>query len=45
MSSQRKKAARLDNSEILAAAGHDLRQPMHSLNLVLGALAGRAEDS
>ena len=45
MSGTRKTTARLDNSEILAAAGHDLRQPMHSLNLVLGALAGRAEDS
>lgn len=32
-------------SQILAAAAHDMRQPLHSLNLLLAALAGRAEGS
>ena len=32
-------------SEILAAAAHDMRQPLHGLNLLLSALAARAEDA
>jgi signal transduction histidine kinase len=32
--------ATLAKSRFLAAASHDLRQPMHALNLYLGALAG-----
>lgn len=35
----------MNSSQILAAAGHDLRQPMHSLNLILDALAERAADA
>jgi two-component system, sensor histidine kinase len=33
-------AANLAKSRFLAAASHDLRQPMHALNLYLGGLAG-----
>jgi len=33
-------AANLAKSRFLAAASHDLRQPMHALSLYLGALAG-----
>ncbi len=33
-------SAALAKSRFLAAASHDLRQPMHALNLYLGALAG-----
>lgn len=33
-------SANLAKSRFLAAASHDLRQPMHALNLYLGALAG-----
>jgi CheY-like chemotaxis protein len=36
------KAANLAKSRFLAAASHDLRQPMHALNLYLGGLAGQA---
>jgi signal transduction histidine kinase/CheY-like chemotaxis protein len=34
------KSANLAKSRFLAAASHDLRQPMHALNLYLGGLAG-----
>jgi signal transduction histidine kinase/CheY-like chemotaxis protein len=34
------KSANLAKSRFLAAASHDLRQPMHALNLYLGTLAG-----
>jgi signal transduction histidine kinase/CheY-like chemotaxis protein len=34
------KSASLAKSRFLAAASHDLRQPMHALNLYLGSLAG-----
>src|SRR5215470_6588297 len=33
------KSANLAKSRFLAAASHDLRQPMHALNLYLGSLA------
>jgi len=35
------KTASLAKSRFLAAASHDLRQPMHALNLYLGGLAGQ----
>ena len=35
--------ADIEIGQILAAAAHDLRQPVHSLNLLLAALAERAE--
>src|SRR5205814_7200071 len=35
-------AANVAKSRFLAAASHDLRQPMHALNLYLGTLAGLA---
>ena len=35
----------MEISQILAAAAHDMRQPIYSLNLLLAALAGRAEDA
>ncbi|MBI5275592.1 MAG: HAMP domain-containing protein [Burkholderiales bacterium] len=38
---QRAESASLAKSRFLAAASHDLRQPMHALNLYLGALAGQ----
>ncbi len=44
MNTQPKISVRLDNSEILAAAAHDLRQPIHSLNLLLDTLAERSGD-
>nr|WP_255429404.1 ATP-binding protein [Ramlibacter albus] len=38
---QRAESANLAKSRFLAAASHDLRQPMHALNLYLGALAAQ----
>jgi signal transduction histidine kinase len=35
------KSANLAKSRFLAAASHDLRQPMHALNLYLGSLGGQ----
>ena len=45
MSIPPKKESSLGNSEIIAAAGHDLRQPIHALNLILDTLAERATDA
>jgi signal transduction histidine kinase/CheY-like chemotaxis protein len=38
---QRAESASTAKSRFLAAASHDLRQPMHALNLYLGALSGQ----
>ena len=43
MAKSKGRQAELEISQILAAAAHDLRQPMHSLNMLLDALAERAE--
>lgn len=45
MSIPPKKESGLGNSQIIAAAGHDLRQPIHALNLILDTLAERATDA
>jgi signal transduction histidine kinase/CheY-like chemotaxis protein len=37
--------ANITKSRFLAAASHDLRQPVHALNLFVGALQGRPMDS
>jgi signal transduction histidine kinase len=41
----RAEQANLAKSRFLAAASHDLRQPMHALGLFVGALQGRAMDA
>jgi signal transduction histidine kinase/CheY-like chemotaxis protein len=41
-SSAQERAANLAKSRFLAAASHDLRQPLHALGLFVGALAERA---
>ena len=38
-------AANLAKSQLLAAASHDLRQPLHALGLYVAALAAQARDS
>ncbi|HLX30991.1 MAG TPA: hybrid sensor histidine kinase/response regulator [Casimicrobiaceae bacterium] len=38
-------AANLAKSQLLAAASHDLRQPLHALGLYVAALAARAQDA
>ncbi|MEO5765842.1 MAG: hybrid sensor histidine kinase/response regulator [Casimicrobiaceae bacterium] len=38
-------AANLGKSQLLAAASHDLRQPLHALGLYVAALAAQAQDS
>lgn len=40
-----KQKSEVEISQILAAAAHDMRQPIYSLNLLLAALAGRVEDT
>ena len=42
---ERAEQANLAKSRFLAAASHDLRQPMHALGLFVGALQGRAMDA
>ena len=41
----RAEEANMAKSRFLAAASHDLRQPMHALSLFVGALQGRAMDA
>ena len=45
MSKTRPQKSEIEISQILAAAAHDMRRPLYSLNLLLAALAGRAEDA
>ena len=45
MPNSKNQQTEIEISQILAAAAHDLRQPVHALNLLLAALAERAEDA
>jgi len=45
MAKSKEAQAGIEISQILAWAAHDLRQPVHSLDLQLAALAGRKVDA
>ena len=45
MSKSRPQKSELEISQILAAAAHDMRQPLYSLNLLLTTLSDRATDA